>query len=89
MPVAHFTGTLGGRYDGDKRKQGAGLVRAKTGTLTGVSTLAGTVVDADGRLLAFAFMTSGVSDTKSAQRSLDTMAAALANCGCRDSPSAG
>lgn len=89
MPVARFTGTLDSRYDGEKRKQGAGLVRAKTGTLTGVSTLAGTVVDADGRMLAFAFMASDVSDTKSAQRSLDTMAAALANCGCRDSPSAG
>jgi D-alanyl-D-alanine carboxypeptidase/D-alanyl-D-alanine-endopeptidase (penicillin-binding protein 4) len=89
MPVAHFTGTLGGRYGGDKGKQGAGLVRAKTGTLTGVNTLAGTVVDADGRLLAFAFMTSGTSDGKAAQRSLDSLAAALANCGCRDSPSEG
>jgi serine-type D-Ala-D-Ala carboxypeptidase/endopeptidase (penicillin-binding protein 4) len=89
MPVAHFTGTLGGRYGSDKGKQGAGLVRAKTGTLTGVNTLAGTVVDADGRLLAFAFMTSGTSDGKAAQRSLDSLAAALANCGCRDSPSEG
>ncbi|SCK58102.1 D-alanyl-D-alanine carboxypeptidase/D-alanyl-D-alanine-endopeptidase [Streptomyces sp. WMMB 322] len=89
MPVAHFTGTLGSRYGSDKGKQGAGLVRAKTGTLTGVNTLAGTVVNADGRLLAFAFMTSGTSDGKGAQRSLDSLASALANCGCRDSPSDG
>ncbi|QPP07235.1 D-alanyl-D-alanine carboxypeptidase/D-alanyl-D-alanine-endopeptidase [Streptomyces bathyalis] len=89
MPVAHFTGTLGSRYGSDKGKQGAGLVRAKTGTLTGVNTLAGTVVDADGRLLAFAFMTSGTTDGKGAQRSLDSLAAALANCGCRGSPSEG
>jgi serine-type D-Ala-D-Ala carboxypeptidase/endopeptidase (penicillin-binding protein 4) len=89
MPVAHFTGTLGSRYGGDKGKQGAGLVRAKTGTLTGVNTLAGTVVDADGRLLAFAFMTAGTRDGKAAQGSLDSLAAALANCGCRDSPSEG
>lgn len=89
MPVAHFTGTLGSRYGSDKGKQGAGLVRAKTGTLTGVNTLAGTVVDADGRMLAFAFMASGTSDGKAAQHSLDSLAAALANCGCRDSPSEG
>lgn len=89
MPVAHFTGTLDSRYGSDKGKQGAGLVRAKTGTLTGVNTLAGTVVDADGRLLAFAFMTSGTTDGKGAQKSLDSLAAALANCGCRDSPSEG
>ncbi|NLU75467.1 D-alanyl-D-alanine carboxypeptidase/D-alanyl-D-alanine-endopeptidase [Streptomyces sp. HNM0575] len=89
MPVAHFTGTLGSRYGSDKAKQGAGLVRAKTGTLTGVNTLAGTVVDADGRMLAFAFMSSGASDGKAAQGSLDSLAAALANCGCRDSPSEG
>ncbi|OEV13173.1 D-alanyl-D-alanine carboxypeptidase/D-alanyl-D-alanine-endopeptidase [Streptomyces nanshensis] len=88
MPVAHFTGTLGSRYGSDKGKQGAGLVRAKTGTLTGVNTLAGTVVDADGRMLAFAFMASGTRDGKAAQQSLDNLAAALANCGCRDSPSA-
>lgn len=89
MPVARFTGTLGDRYEDEKGKQGAGLVRAKTGTLTGVHTLAGTVVDADGRLLAFAFMGSGSTDGKGAQRSLDSLAGALANCGCRESPSDG
>ncbi|WP_181767284.1 D-alanyl-D-alanine carboxypeptidase/D-alanyl-D-alanine-endopeptidase, partial [Streptomyces albidus (ex Kaewkla and Franco 2022)] len=89
LPVAHFTGTLGSRYGDEKGRPGAGLVRAKTGTLTGVNTLAGSVVDADGRLLVFAFMASGTTDGKAAQESLDRMASALANCGCRDSPSAG
>lgn len=89
LPVAHFTGTLDSRYDSEKGKPGAGLVRAKTGTLTGVNALAGTVVDADGRLLVFAFMTSGTTDGKAAQETLDRLASALANCGCRDSPSAG
>jgi D-alanyl-D-alanine carboxypeptidase/D-alanyl-D-alanine-endopeptidase (penicillin-binding protein 4) len=78
LPVAHFTGTLAARYtDG-----GAGVVRAKTGTLTGVNTLAGTVVDADGRLLAFAFLASGTTDPLAAQSALDRTAAALAGCGC-------
>ncbi|MGD3106614.1 D-alanyl-D-alanine carboxypeptidase/D-alanyl-D-alanine endopeptidase [Streptomyces sp. YGL11-2] len=81
LPVAAFTGTLSGRYVGDTA--GAGAVRAKTGTLTGVNTLAGTVVDADGRLLAFAFMTTGTTDAQAAQQALDRMASTVANCGCR------
>ena len=80
LPVAAFTGTLGGRYEGGR---GAGVVRAKTGTLTGVNTLAGTVVDADGRLLGFAFMTTGSEDRYGAGVALDRLASALAGCGCR------
>ncbi|MEU4892466.1 D-alanyl-D-alanine carboxypeptidase/D-alanyl-D-alanine-endopeptidase [Streptomyces sp. NPDC044780] len=80
LPVAGFTGTLRTRYaDG----VGRGVVRAKTGTLTGVNSLAGSVVDADGRLLVFAFMTNGTTDPNGAQHALDRMASALANCGCR------
>ncbi|MBV2354641.1 D-alanyl-D-alanine carboxypeptidase/D-alanyl-D-alanine-endopeptidase [Streptomyces sp. J2-1] len=80
LPVAAFTGTLSSRYGGDGA---AGLVRAKTGTLTGVNTLAGTVVDTDGHLLAFAFMASGTTDPQAAQSALDHAATALAGCGCR------
>ncbi|MGQ4330192.1 D-alanyl-D-alanine carboxypeptidase/D-alanyl-D-alanine endopeptidase [Streptomyces hayashii] len=79
LPVAGFTGTLTSRYaDG-----AAGVVRAKTGTLTGVNTLAGTVVDQDGRLLAFALMAAGTTDPAAAQAALDRAATALAGCGCR------
>ncbi|GGV83201.1 D-alanyl-D-alanine carboxypeptidase [Streptomyces griseoloalbus] len=79
LPVAGFTGTLAGRYaDG-----AAGVVRAKTGTLTGVNTLAGTVVDKDGRLLAFAFLANGTGGPAAAQSALDEAATALAACGCR------
>lgn len=79
LPVAGFTGTLADRYaDG-----AAGVVRAKTGTLTGVNALAGTVVDQDGRLLAFAFLASGTTDAGAAQAALDRAATALAGCGCR------
>ncbi|MGW2614376.1 D-alanyl-D-alanine carboxypeptidase/D-alanyl-D-alanine endopeptidase [Streptomyces sp. NPDC001500] len=79
LPVAGFTGTLTSRYtDG-----AAGVVRAKTGTLTGVNTLAGTVVDRDGRLLAFALMAADTTDPAAAQAALDRAATALAGCGCR------
>ncbi|MEU6993035.1 D-alanyl-D-alanine carboxypeptidase/D-alanyl-D-alanine-endopeptidase [Streptomyces sp. NPDC046465] len=81
LPVAGFTGTLVDRYPKDS--PGTGVVRAKTGTLTGVNSLAGTVVDADGRLLVFAFMTTGTTDPTGAQAALDHMASTVANCGCR------
>ncbi|WP_242440654.1 D-alanyl-D-alanine carboxypeptidase/D-alanyl-D-alanine endopeptidase [Streptomyces sp. CB02923] len=81
LPIAGFTGTLRGRYASEQA--GAGTVRAKTGTLTGVNTLAGTVLDTDGRLLVFAFMTNHTTDAQAAQQALDKMASALANCGCR------
>ncbi|MGY6024066.1 D-alanyl-D-alanine carboxypeptidase/D-alanyl-D-alanine endopeptidase [Streptomyces spinosirectus] len=78
LPVAGFTGTLTSRYNGGA----AGVVRAKTGTLTGVNTLAGTVVDQDGRLLAFAFLASDTTSPAAAQSALDRTATALAACGC-------
>ncbi|MFJ3231684.1 D-alanyl-D-alanine carboxypeptidase/D-alanyl-D-alanine-endopeptidase [Streptomyces sp. NPDC086787] len=75
LPVAGFTGTLAARYtDG-----AAGVVRAKTGTLTGVNTLAGTVVDKHGRLLAFAFLASDTTSPLDAQAALDRAATALAD----------
>lgn len=76
LPVAGFSGTLSKRYTETSR--GTGLIRAKTGTLTGVNTLAGTVVDGQGRLLAFAFLASGTTSPSEAQSSLDALAASLA-----------
>src|SRR5262249_20131368 len=77
LPVAGFTGPLRERFT-STGGGGAGLVRAKTGTLTGVNALAGTVVDADGRLLTFAFLTNGTTDPTAAQSALDRLAAKLA-----------
>ena len=83
LPVAGLTGTLADRFVDADTREGAGVVRAKTGTLIRVSTLAGTVVDADGRLLAFAFMSDQTSDVDASRAALDRAAAALAACGCR------
>ncbi|WP_255919931.1 D-alanyl-D-alanine carboxypeptidase/D-alanyl-D-alanine endopeptidase [Streptomyces humicola] len=85
LPIAGFTGTLSDRFNASENAgaTAAGLVHAKTGTLTGVNTLAGTVVDTDGRLLVFAFMTSGTADADAAVDALDRLATAVTACGCR------
>ncbi|MFJ6620897.1 D-alanyl-D-alanine carboxypeptidase/D-alanyl-D-alanine-endopeptidase [Kitasatospora sp. NPDC091335] len=83
LPVAGFTGTLNKRYgSGSGAADAAGLIRAKTGTLSGVNTLAGTVVDADGRLLAFAVMTRTGAPADTARAAMDRVAARLTACGC-------
>ncbi|HWN36752.1 MAG TPA: D-alanyl-D-alanine carboxypeptidase/D-alanyl-D-alanine-endopeptidase [Pseudonocardia sp.] len=82
LPVAGGDGTLNDRFGAADSTSGRGFVRAKTGTLTGVSTLAGLVTDSDGRLLTFALMANGTSPAQSRPR-LDAIAAALRECGCR------
>lgn len=81
LPVAALSGTLSDRFGAEAGA--AGLVRAKTGSLTGVTSLAGTVQDADGRLLAFAVMAVAVPATDPAREAADAVAAALVTCGCR------
>jgi D-alanyl-D-alanine carboxypeptidase/D-alanyl-D-alanine-endopeptidase (penicillin-binding protein 4) len=78
LPVAGFTGTLADRYRKGTSHAGAGVVRAKTGTLAGVNALAGLVVDADGRLLVFAVVADHVPSPTPAEQALDRIAAALA-----------
>lgn len=82
LPVAGFTGTLDNRYGGDDSEAGLGVVRAKTGSLSTVNTLAGVVVDRSGRLLAFAFMSNGSGSADAARTALDRLAAGVASCGC-------
>ena len=50
LPVGGWLGTLSDRFTAGA---GQGLVRAKTGSLPGVTSLAGTVLTQDGRLPAF------------------------------------
>ena len=82
LPVAGGDGTLDDRFGTGAAAAGRGVVRAKTGTLTGVSSLAGVVTDVDGRLLVFALMSNGQSPATVRPR-LDTIAATLSRCGCR------
>lgn len=84
FPVAGLTGTLGTRYTDATTAAGAGLVRAKTGTLNSVIALSGYVVDADGRLLVFSFIGNGLTPGAAGNKeALDRTASTLAACGCR------
>jgi D-alanyl-D-alanine carboxypeptidase/D-alanyl-D-alanine-endopeptidase (penicillin-binding protein 4) len=86
LPIAGFTGTMRHRFRDKATLAYDGVVRAKTGTLKDVSSMAGTVVDADGRLLVFAFVsnrTKPVTGRRSPQQALDALVAVVAACGCR------
>ncbi|MGW0802178.1 D-alanyl-D-alanine carboxypeptidase/D-alanyl-D-alanine endopeptidase [Nonomuraea sp. NPDC002799] len=78
MPVAGFSGTLGNgrRFTASDSRGQVGLVRAKTGTLNNVNTLAGMATTKDGRLVTFAFMADHVPGT--AEPVLDRLAALVA-----------
>ena len=82
LPVSGFTGTLERRYRRGPSTIAAGEVRAKTGTLSGVSSLAGLLRTDGGRLLAFAVTADRVpvGGTRRAEGALDQVAAALTSC---------
>jgi D-alanyl-D-alanine carboxypeptidase/D-alanyl-D-alanine-endopeptidase (penicillin-binding protein 4) len=85
LAVAGFTGSLEPpRFSATSTEWAGGLVRAKTGTLTGVSSMAGTVEDVSGRQLAFVFVADRVpaGGTLAARAVLDRLATAVAACGC-------
>jgi D-alanyl-D-alanine carboxypeptidase/D-alanyl-D-alanine-endopeptidase (penicillin-binding protein 4) len=81
LPIAGAEGTVADRYI---ETPVAGVMRAKTGSLTGVSALAGTVQTADGRLLAFAILADGMPFGQERPRAaFDEFLVALTQCGCQ------
>jgi D-alanyl-D-alanine carboxypeptidase/D-alanyl-D-alanine-endopeptidase (penicillin-binding protein 4) len=84
LPVAGFNGSLSERFTEPADDAGRGSVRAKTGTLTGISGLAGTVTDRTGTPMVFAVLADDVAllDTLDARAALDDIASALAACRC-------
>jgi len=81
LPVAALEGTL---FDRFLESEGAGAVRAKTGSLPGVTSLAGLVLTADARELAFAILADKTPDGGQwgPRAAIDTFVARLAGCGC-------
>jgi serine-type D-Ala-D-Ala carboxypeptidase/endopeptidase (penicillin-binding protein 4) len=91
LPVAGFSGTLSaggsdfGGIGGVAGGTARGVVRAKTGNLATVATLAGLVYDHSGDLLLFAIMAPQVPSPDQLQQAADAVdaaAAGLARCGC-------
>ncbi|HZG97790.1 MAG TPA: D-alanyl-D-alanine carboxypeptidase/D-alanyl-D-alanine-endopeptidase [Nocardioidaceae bacterium] len=85
LPVAAFDGTAAVRFLNGDARAGRGVVQAKTGTLTGVHGLAGTLVTRQGAAMTFVALTDRVpvSRTYDARDQLDRIVATLAACGCR------
>jgi len=83
LPVSGWSGTLAYRYATGAARSAAGVVRAKTGSLTGVTSLAGYVHDSSGRLLIFSLDADRTpGSTAAAEAALDRIVTALAGCGC-------
>ncbi len=82
LPVAGVTGTLADRFSDDISRAARGVAKAKTGTLTRVASLAGTTTTADGRSLAFAFLTNGSADGWAAKVWSDQGVGVVTACGC-------
>lgn len=74
LPVAGEDGTLAHRM---KKTAAAGNVRAKTGTLSGVSTLAGYLTTANGHVLCFCIFNQGVMKLSEGRAFQDRVCTAL------------
>jgi len=88
LPVAGFSGTLSAGESVFSGIGGAALgsVRAKTGNLGTVASLAGLAHDASGAVLVFAVMADQIPSAgllQQAANAIDAAASALAGCGCR------
>ena len=82
LPVAGVEGSLGARFGDEQSRSGRGLVRGKTGTLTGVHALAGYLRTRDQHLVAYAFLVNDARNDYEAKVWLDRVSAALSRCGC-------
>ncbi|MGN1241044.1 MAG: D-alanyl-D-alanine carboxypeptidase/D-alanyl-D-alanine-endopeptidase [Alloprevotella sp.] len=74
LPIAGEDGTLARRLRGTKAQ---GNVRAKTGTVEGVSTLAGYCTAPNGHTLCFAIMNQGIRRTSTGRNFQDRVCRAL------------
>ena len=68
LPIAGIDGTLKKRFKGTP---GEGWVRAKTGSINGVVSLAGFAGRRDGQLLTFAFLYNGPRDEGTVREAFD------------------
>jgi D-alanyl-D-alanine carboxypeptidase/D-alanyl-D-alanine-endopeptidase (penicillin-binding protein 4) len=84
LPIAGYSGTLYNRFNLDRHDPAVGIARAKTGSLPGVTSLAGTVVTKDDRLLVYVIVADRIEDPAvlEARATTEDIVTALARCGC-------
>lgn len=84
LPIAGFSGTLRDRFSSTKTMVALGLVRAKTGTLSGVQGLAGTVTDAQGRGIVFAALGNDAPriGPYAGRTAIERIASVISECSC-------
>ena len=86
LSVAGYNGTLDNRFLQPSNNSAAGDVRAKTGSLTDVASLAGTVVTQDDRVLVFAVVSNAATSwgPYGTRAAIDDFVADLQKCGCSE-----
>lgn len=84
LSVGGYNGTLDNRFLQPTNISAAGDVRAKTGSLTNVASLAGTVITKDDRVLVFAVINNAALSwgPYGTRASIDDFVAELQQCGC-------
>lgn len=81
LPTGYGLGTMKKRFD-EVGSPGRGVVRAKTGSLNRVITLAGTVTTRDQVFLSFAVLVNRVEQPENVREALDNLLNKLAECNC-------
>lgn len=84
LAIAGTNGTLGQRFTSGAAVPARGVLRGKSGYLTGVVSLSGVVLDASGRLIAFDVAADAVRPGSgiAVRTTWDRVAGVLAKCGC-------
>ena len=81
LPTGYGLGTMKKRFD-EEGSPGRGVVRAKTGSLNRVITLAGTVTTKDQVFLSFAVLVNRVEQPENVREAIDNLLNKLAECNC-------
>jgi D-alanyl-D-alanine carboxypeptidase/D-alanyl-D-alanine-endopeptidase (penicillin-binding protein 4) len=81
LPTGHGLGTMEKRFN-EENSPGRGVVRAKTGTLNQVITLAGTITTKDNAFLSFAILVNRVEKPNMVREELDNLLNEIAKCEC-------
>lgn len=82
LPVAGVTGTLNDRFTHEIAAPARGIARAKTGTLSNVSSLGGTTLTADGAVVVYGIIANGQASAWGSKVWEDQIVGTLTGCGC-------